>query len=218
VGAELRRLHRRATVLPRGSRTSSSRLVWHRRGHGDEHPPHTWARCSRRHPPRPQPEATVADLMRFIPGPDFPPPDHPGRRDPAGLRDGARTSWSGLAPPSSHPKTERESIVVTRSLPGEQGELVEHIASWSGRSGSRASPTSATSPRARDAGRHRAEARRVSQVVLNNLYQHTALQTGFGVILLSIDGASRGSWTCGRCSTGSWRTAATWSRAAPAST
>mgnify|MGYP003347402430 CR=1 FL=1 len=30
--------------------------------------------------------------------------------------------------------------------------------------------------------------RSVAQVVLNNLYQHTTLQTGFGVILLAIDG------------------------------
>src|SRR5574338_919266 len=139
------------------------------------------------------PKATVLDLMRFIPGPDFP---------TAGIilgRDGIRAAYEkgrGMVQVRArtnievHPKTERESIVVTE-IPYQvnKAKLVEHIAELV-RDKRLEGISDLRDETSREGMRIVVELKRdaVAQVVLNNLYQHTQMQTGFGVIMLAIDG------------------------------
>jgi len=138
------------------------------------------------------PKATVADLMRFVPGPDFP---------TAGIilgRDGIRAAYEkgrgtiqvrARASIEVHPKTERETIVVTE-IPYQvnKAKLVEHIADLV-REKRIEGISDLRDESSREGMRIVIELKRdaIAQVVLNNLYAHTALQTGFGVTLLSID-------------------------------
>ncbi len=140
-----------------------------------------------------QPKATVQDLMRFIPGPDFP---------TAGIiqgRDGIRAAYEkgrgnvqvrARASIEVHPKTEREAIVVTE-IPYQvnKAKLVEHIAELV-REKKLEGISDLRDESSREGMRIVIELKRdaVAQVVLNNLYAHTAMQSGFGVILLGIDG------------------------------
>ncbi|HET7754403.1 MAG TPA: DNA gyrase subunit A [Anaeromyxobacteraceae bacterium] len=140
-----------------------------------------------------EPKATVADLMKFIPGPDFP---------TAGIilgRDGIRQAYEkgrgtvtvrARATIEVHPKTEREAIVVTE-IPYQvnKAKLVEHIADLV-RDKRLEGISDLRDESSREGMRIVVELKRdaVAQVVLNNLYTHTALQTGFGVTLLAIDG------------------------------
>ncbi len=139
------------------------------------------------------PKATVADLMQFIPGPDFP---------TAGIirgRDGIRQAYEkgrgtitirARASIEVHPKTERESIIVTE-IPYQvnKAKMVEHIAELV-REKRIDGISDLRDESSREGMRVVIELKRdaVAQVVLNNLYTHTAMQTGFGVILLAIDG------------------------------
>jgi DNA gyrase subunit A len=139
------------------------------------------------------PKATVQDLMRFVPGPDFP---------TAGIilgRDGIRKAYTegrgtvtvrARSAIEVHPKTERETIVFTE-IPYQvnKAKLVEHIADLV-RDKRVEGISDLRDESSREGMRIVIELKRdaVSQVVLNNLYAHTALQTGFGVTLLSIDG------------------------------
>jgi DNA gyrase subunit A len=139
------------------------------------------------------PKATVAELIRFVPGPDFP---------TAGIilgRDGIRKAYEtgrgtvtvrARASVEVHPKTERESIVVTE-IPYQvnKAKLVEHIADLV-RDKRLEGISDLRDESSREGMRVVIELKRdaVAQVVLNNLYAHTALQTGFGVTLLAIDG------------------------------
>jgi len=139
------------------------------------------------------PKATVQDLMHFIPGPDFP---------TAGIilgREGIRQAYEtgrGTIPVRAratvevHPKTERESIVVTE-IPYQvnKAKLVEHIAELV-REKRLEGISDLRDESSREGMRIVVELKRdaMAQVVLNNLYQHTAMQTGFGVTLLAIDG------------------------------
>ncbi len=139
------------------------------------------------------PKATVAELMRFIPGPDFP---------TAGIilgRDGIRAAYEkgrgniqvrARASIEVHPRTERESIVVTE-IPYmvNKAKLVEHIAELV-REKKLEGISDLRDESSREGMRIVVELKRdaMAQVVLNNLYAHTAMQSGFGVILLSIDG------------------------------
>ena len=139
------------------------------------------------------PKATVLDLMRFIPGPDFP---------TAGIilgRDGIRAAYEkgrgmvqvrARASIEVHPKTERESIVVTE-IPYQvnKAKLVEHIADLV-RDKRLEGISDLRDESSREGMRVVIELKRdaVAQVVLNNLYAHTQLQTNFGVIMLAIDG------------------------------
>jgi DNA gyrase subunit A len=139
------------------------------------------------------PKATVADLMRFVPGPDFP---------TAGIiqgRDGIRAAYEkgrgtiqvrARATVEVHPKTERESIVVTE-IPYQvnKAKLVEHIAELV-REKKLEGISDLRDESSREGMRVVVELKRdaIAQVVLNNLYAHTSMQTGFGVTLLSIDG------------------------------
>ncbi len=139
------------------------------------------------------PKATVQDLMRFIPGPDFP---------TAGIirgRDGIRAAYEkgrgtiqvrARAAIEVHPKTEREAIVVTE-IPYQvnKAKLVEHIADLV-REKKIEGISDLRDESSREGMRIVVELKRdaVAQVVLNNLYAHTAMQSGFGVTLLAIDG------------------------------
>ena len=139
------------------------------------------------------PKATVADLMRLVPGPDFP---------TAGMilgRDGIRQAYEkgrgtiavrARATVEVHPRTEREAIVVTE-IPYQvnKAKLVEHIADLV-REKKLEGISDLRDESSREGMRIVIELKRdaVAQVVLNNLYAHTALQTGFGVMLLAIDG------------------------------
>jgi DNA gyrase subunit A len=138
------------------------------------------------------PKATVAELMRFIPGPDFP---------TAGIilgRDGIRKAYEegrgniqvrARASIEVHPKTERESIVVTE-IPYmvNKAKLVEHIAELV-REKRLEGISDLRDESSREGMRIVIELKRdaMGQVVLNNLYAHTAMQSGFGVTLLAID-------------------------------
>ncbi|MBI5068883.1 MAG: DNA gyrase subunit A [Deltaproteobacteria bacterium] len=139
------------------------------------------------------PRATVAELMRFVPGPDFPTAGIILGRD--GIRQAYETGRGTLevrarATVEVHPKTERESIVVTE-IPYQvnKAKLVEHIADLV-RDKKLEGISDLRDESSREGMRVVIELKRdaVAQVVLNNLYAHTALQTGFGVILLAIDG------------------------------
>jgi DNA gyrase subunit A len=139
------------------------------------------------------PKATVQDVMRFVPGPDFP---------TAGIirgREGIRSAYEkgrgtiqvrARAAIEVHPKTERESIVVTE-IPYQvnKAKLVEHIAELV-REKKIEGISDLRDESSREGMRIVVELKRdaVAQVVLNNLYAHTAMQTGFGVTLLAIDG------------------------------
>ncbi|HET7824742.1 MAG TPA: DNA gyrase subunit A [Anaeromyxobacter sp.] len=139
------------------------------------------------------PKATVQDVMKFIPGPDFP---------TAGIirgRDGIRAAYEkgrgtiqvrARASVEVHPRTERESIVVTE-IPYQvnKAKLVEHIAELV-RDKKIEGISDLRDESSREGMRIVVELKRdaVAQVVLNNLYAHTAMQSGFGVTLLAIDG------------------------------
>jgi DNA gyrase subunit A len=139
------------------------------------------------------PKATITDLMQFIPGPDFP---------TAGIirgRDGIRAAYEkgrgniqvrARASVEVHPKTERESIVVTE-IPYQvnKAKLVEHIAELV-REKKIEGISDLRDESSREGMRIVIELKRdaIAQVVLNNLYAHTAMQSGFGVTLLAIDG------------------------------
>ncbi|HVP68085.1 MAG TPA: DNA gyrase subunit A [Anaeromyxobacteraceae bacterium] len=139
------------------------------------------------------PKATVQELMRFIPGPDFPTSGIVLGRD--GIRQAYETGRGSItvrarASIEVHPKTERESIVVTE-IPYQvnKAKLVEHIAELV-REKRLEGISDLRDESSREGMRVVIELKRdaVAQVVLNNLYTHTALQTGFGVTLLAIDG------------------------------
>jgi DNA gyrase subunit A len=139
------------------------------------------------------PKATLADLMRFVPGPDFP---------TAGIilgREGILSAYANgrgtiqvraRASIEVHPKTEREAIVVTE-IPYQvnKAKLVEHIAELV-REKRLEGISDLRDESSREGMRIVVELKRdaVAQVVLNNLYEHTSMQTGFGVTLLAIDG------------------------------
>jgi DNA gyrase subunit A len=139
------------------------------------------------------PKCTVPELMRFVPGPDFPTAGIILGRD--GIRKAYETGRGNITVRSRasvevHPKTEREAIVVTE-IPYQvnKAKLVEHIADLV-REKKLEGISDLRDESSREGMRIVIEVKRdaVAQVVLNNLYAHTALQTGFGVTLLAIDG------------------------------
>jgi DNA gyrase subunit A len=139
------------------------------------------------------PKATVQDLMRFIPGPDFPTAAFIRGRE--GIRAAYEKGRGTIqvrarASVEVHPRTERESIVVTE-IPYQvnKAKLVEHIAELV-REKKIEGISDLRDESSREGMRIVVELKRdaVAQVVLNNLYAHTAMQTGFGVTLLAIDG------------------------------
>jgi len=143
------------------------------------------------------PSAGVAELMRFVQGPDFPTSGFIFGRE--GIRKAYETGRGIVLMRAKteievHPKTERESIVVTE-IPFQvnKGRMIERMAELvnekklegisdirdeSDRRGIRV-----VIELKRDA---------VSAVVLNNLFAQTPLQSSFGVVMLAIvDGQPR---------------------------
>jgi DNA gyrase subunit A len=139
------------------------------------------------------PKATIAELAQLVRGPDFP---------TAGIikgRDGIRAAYEtgrgtiqvqARASIEVHPRTERESIVVTE-IPYQvnKAKLVEHIAELV-RDKKLEGISDLRDESSREGMRIVIELKRdaVAKVVLNNLYAHTQLQSGFGIIMLAIDG------------------------------
>jgi DNA gyrase subunit A len=137
------------------------------------------------------PEATVPDLMRFIPGPDFPTGGFIYGR--GGIHQAYATGRGSLvmrarAAIEKQPRGDKEMIVITE-IPYQvnKAKLIERIAELvqekkiEGISDLRDESD-------RDGMRIVIELRKGEQpeVILNNLYKQTQMQTSFGVIMLAI--------------------------------
>ncbi|MBI4212478.1 MAG: DNA gyrase subunit A [Deltaproteobacteria bacterium] len=137
------------------------------------------------------PSVTPRELMKFIPGPDFPTAGFIHGRE--GIRSAYETGRGSLqirARAAIEPiaKGDREAIVVTE-IPYQvnKAKLVERIAELV-RDGKLEGVSDLRDESDRDGMRIVVELKRgaVAGVVLNQLYAHTSMQTSFGVILLSI--------------------------------
>ncbi|HXN41218.1 MAG TPA: DNA gyrase subunit A, partial [Myxococcaceae bacterium] len=139
------------------------------------------------------PKATIAELMKFIPGPDFPTSGFITGRE--GIRRAYETGRGQLILRARteievHKKTERETIIVSE-IPYQvnKARLIERIAELV-----RDKKLEGISDIRDESDRHGMriviELKRdaISSVVLNNLFNLTPMQTTFGVVLLSIDG------------------------------
>lgn len=137
------------------------------------------------------PEATVLDLMKYIPGPDFPTGSFIYGR--GGIQQAYLTGRGSLvmrarAAIEKQPRGDKEMIVVTE-IPYQvnKAKLIERIAELvqdkkiEGISDLRDESD-------RDGMRIVIEMRKGEQpeVILNNLYKQTSMQTSFGVIMLAI--------------------------------
>ncbi len=139
------------------------------------------------------PDLTVKELMKIIPGPDFPTGAFIHGRE--GIRQAYETGRGSLqirARVLIEPmaKGERESIVVNE-IPYQvnKARLIERIADLV-RDGKIDGISDIRDESDRDGMRIVVELKRgvVSGVVLNQLYAHTAMQQSFGIILLAIVG------------------------------
>ncbi|MDQ3264880.1 MAG: DNA gyrase subunit A [Myxococcota bacterium] len=139
------------------------------------------------------PQATVLDLMRFVPGPDFPTGGFISGRD--GIRKAYETGRGLLSMRARTeievaPKTERESIIVTE-IPYQvnKARLIERIAELV-RDKKLEGISDIRDESDRQGMRMVIDLKRdaISAVVLNNLFTLTPMQTTFGMVLLSIDG------------------------------
>lgn len=140
------------------------------------------------------PDVTVEELMQAIPGPDFPTGGIIVGR--SGIRKAYKTGKGKIIVRGKveienfgH-NLERERIVVTEIPYGvNKAKLVERIAEL-GREKRIEGITYIADESNRDGMRIVVEVRRdtSAQVVLNNLYKQTALQTNFGINMLAIDG------------------------------
>lgn len=142
------------------------------------------------------PHATVADMMKHIKGPDFPTGAYIcGRK---GILD-AYSTGRGRVVMRARMKSEqlkggREAIIVTE-LPYQvnKARLVEEIA-YLVRDKKLTGISDLRDESDRDGMRMVIELKRgeVPEVIINNLYKHTQLQTTFGVIMLAlVDGRPR---------------------------
>jgi DNA gyrase subunit A len=139
------------------------------------------------------PKATVLDLMKFIPGPDFPTSGFITGRD--GIRKAYETGRGQISMRARteievHKKTERETIVVTE-IPYQvnKARLIERIADLI-REKKIEGISDIRDESDREGMRIAIELKRdaISAVVLNNLYALTPMQATFGVVMLAIDG------------------------------
>jgi DNA gyrase subunit A len=140
-----------------------------------------------------EPKATIEDLMKFIPGPDF--PTAGVIHGTEGIAQAYRTGRGILnmrarATIEVEPKSGRQSIIVTE-IPYQvnKARLVERIAELV-RDKKLQGISDLRDESDRDGLRVVIELRRdaVAEVVLNGLYKHTPLQSSFGVIMLAIVG------------------------------
>ena len=138
------------------------------------------------------PKATVSDLMRFVPGPDFPTGAFITGRD--GIRKAYETGRGQIVMRARHAietskKGDRESIIFDE-IPYQvnKARLIERIAELV-RDKKIEGISDVRDESDRQGMRIVVELKRdaISGVVLNNLFANTPLQTSFGVVLLAID-------------------------------
>jgi len=144
-----------------------------------------------------RPEITVAELLRHLPGPDF--PTGAFINGAAGIREAYETGRGRIfVRARSHVETDetggRQRLVVTE-LPYQvnKARLLERIAELV-RERRVEGITELRDESDKDGMRMVIELRRgeMAEVVLNNLYQHTSLQTVFGInIVALLDGQPR---------------------------
>ncbi len=138
-----------------------------------------------------KPAATIEDLMKFIPGPDFPTGGFiHGRK---GIRD-AYTTGRGIVQmrarviTEKHPRTEKQSIVVTE-IPYmvNKARLIEKIADLV-RDKKIEGISDIRDESDREGMRIVIELKKeeVAEIILNNLFLQTQMQTSFGIINLAI--------------------------------
>jgi len=139
------------------------------------------------------PEMDIDELMKLIPGPDFPTGAFIDGRE--GIKQAYRTGRGPLklrARAAIEPmaKGDRECIIITE-IPYQvnKSRLVERIADLV-KSGKIDGISDIRDESDRDGMRIVIELRRavVAGVILNQLYAHTAMQTSYGIILLTIVG------------------------------
>ena len=137
------------------------------------------------------PKATVLDLMRFIPGPDFPTAAFISGRE--GIRRAYETGRGQICIRARTDievgRNDRESIIVTE-IPYQvnKARLIEKIAELV-REKKLEGISDVRDESDREGMRIVIDLKRdaLSQVVLNNLFQMTPMQTTFGMIMLAID-------------------------------
>ncbi|MBI2092279.1 MAG: DNA gyrase subunit A, partial [Deltaproteobacteria bacterium] len=137
------------------------------------------------------PELTVKDLMKYIPGPDFPTGAYIHGRD--GIKQAYETGrgiiqMRALATIEPISRGDREAIVITE-IPFQvnKARLIERIAELVSE-GKIEGISDLRDESDRDGMRIVVELKKgtVAGVVLNQLYKHTAMQETFGVIMLAI--------------------------------
>jgi DNA gyrase subunit A len=138
-----------------------------------------------------KPEATIAQLMKIMPGPDFPTGAFICGR---GAIKSAYTTGRGIiqlrarANTEQNPRTGRQSIIITEiPFMVNKGKLIENIANLV-RNKKIEGISELRDESDREGMRIVIELKRdeIVEVVLNNLYSHTQLQTSFGIINLAI--------------------------------
>jgi DNA gyrase subunit A len=137
------------------------------------------------------PKASLEDIMKFIPGPDFPTGGYIFGLH--GIKDAYRTGRGIIylrakAMIERGGKNERDRIVVTE-IPYQvnKSRLLEHIANLVN-SKKIEGIADIRDESDREGMRAVIEVKRgeLPEIVLNNLYKHTALQTSYGIIMLAI--------------------------------
>ncbi|MGO8989386.1 MAG: DNA gyrase subunit A [bacterium] len=137
------------------------------------------------------PEASVAELMEHLPGPDFPTAGFIYGKE--GIRQAYETGKGVIqlrarALIERDRKGERENIVITE-LPYQtnKAKLIERIAELA-QEKTIEGIANVRDESDRDGMRVVVELKRneVAEVILNQLYKHTQMQTSFGIILLAI--------------------------------
>ncbi|MGV8078446.1 MAG: DNA gyrase subunit A [Syntrophales bacterium] len=139
------------------------------------------------------PEMTIEELMRIIPGPDFPTAGFINGRD--GILDAYRTGRGIIrirarALIERNARTDRESIVVTE-LPYQvnKANLIEKISELV-KEKKISGIVDLRDESDREGIRVVMDLRKdeIAGVVLNQLYKHTQMESSFGIIFLAIDG------------------------------
>ncbi|HDZ26372.1 hypothetical protein LCGC14_0736960 [marine sediment metagenome] len=137
------------------------------------------------------PKASLEDIMKFIPGPDFPTGGYIFGLQ--GIMDAYRTGRGIIylrakAMIERGGKSERDRIVVTE-IPYQvnKSRLLEHIANLVN-SKKIEGIADIRDESDREGMRAVIEVKRgeLAEIILNNLYKHTALQTSYGIIMLAI--------------------------------
>lgn len=138
-----------------------------------------------------KPDATVKELMSFVPGPDFPTGGFINGRQ--GIRDAYATGRGVLqlrakASIEKNPRTNRQAIVITE-IPYmvNKAKLIESIADLV-RDKKIEGISDVRDESDREGMRVVVELKRdeVAEVILNSLYLHTQMKTSFGIINLAI--------------------------------